>query len=602
MARNDIVLVDALLKKRSVGANARDAGELFERFVIEEVLKSYDLSGDEIEAGWIDGAHDGGIDAFYTLINGRPLVDPSDFPWPKSSADIKVILFTCKMRDSFLQAPLDAVLATVQEVFDLSIAPSAFRGKYSEELRECRSAFRTAFEQLSLNRPTVSFELVYACRGDSALLGDSVAARGAQIAALLESYFSASTASFIPVGAAELVDMHRQVKTFALDLPIQESLTAGNEGYVVLSRLTDYCEFVRDSEGHLRRYLFDSNVRAFLGTNFVNMDIARTLTDPASPNFWWLNNGVTILASHASLVGKTLKMKDIQIVNGLQTTESLHRNLKLGGAPSDDRRTLLVKVIVSNDERVRDRVIRATNNQTAVLTAALRATDRIQQDIEEVLLTSEWYYERRTNYYRNEGRPNAKILSQLQLAMASVALFIKDPSASSKLKEKRVRFSGVYEAIFSEHYPLKAWPVAAALIRGAEIAIVRHSRTDHLATWRGPLAYVAAVKLLGTFSYSIQELGGAKQSAITDALLDASWSLIRDAVQGKRSGKVSLAKMDRICERMKEIWGIAGNPADGRRPLPSAPKPPRIPRKPALPYVDSEQFLSEVSAALPVQP
>jgi len=600
VAKNDIVLVDALLKGRSVGTTSRDPGEVFERLVIEEVLKNLDLSGDEIESGWIDGAHDGGIDAFYTLVNGRPLVDPADFVWPKSSAEIRVFLFTCKLRDSFLQAPLDAVLATVQEVFDLSIPTSALRGKYNEELRRSRDAFRTAFEQVSLQRPVISFEFIYACRGDTEFLGESVAARGKQVAELLQSYFSASTATFKAIGAAELVDLHRQVRSFALDLPIQESLTAGDDGYVVLARLTDYCKFVSDEEGRLRRYLFDSNVRAFLGNNLVNRDIAQTLRDRTSPNFWWLNNGVTILVTDASLVGKTLRMKDIQIVNGLQTTESLHRNFRLA-TEDDERRTLLVKVIVSNDERIRDRVIRATNNQTAVETSALRGTDRIQQDIEEVLLTSDWYYERRTNYYRNEGRPDTRILSPLLMATASVALLMKNPAASSKLKEKRVRATGAYEAIFSDHYPLKAWPNAAALVRGAELAIGRFSRSDHLATWRGPLAFVAAVRLLGTFGYSLQQLADIKQSQVTDALLDESWALVRSAIKGAMSGRVTDAKMHRISERMADTWAPAGHPSDGRRPLPEG-LPTQPSAKPSTRFAGNEELLSAVSAALPRQP
>ena len=48
-------------------------------------------------------------------------------------------------------------------------------------------------------------------------------------------------------------------------------------------------------------------------------------------------------------------------------------------------RTLLIKVLVSTDVLVRDRIIRATNNQNAVELASLHATDKIQRDIEEIL-------------------------------------------------------------------------------------------------------------------------------------------------------------------------------------------------------------------------
>jgi hypothetical protein len=50
-----------------------------------------------------------------------------------------------------------------------------------------------------------------------------------------------------------------------------------------------------------------------------------SLDDPSGPDFWWLNNGITILATSATMVGKTLHLEDIQIVNGLQTTETIFR-------------------------------------------------------------------------------------------------------------------------------------------------------------------------------------------------------------------------------------------------------------------------------------
>lgn len=607
MAKNDVVLIDSLLRGRAVNSSLSQ-GDLFELFVIEQVLKNYDLSSEDIEAGWIDGTHDGGIDAFYTLVNGRPLFDPVDFPWPRSGAELKVLLFTCKHRDTFQQAPLDALLASLQELFDLAKPTADLTGKYSPELRKCRDSFIAAFDNLSLCRPTIAFELIYASRGDTTLLGESVAARGAQIEKLFEDYFSACSAKFIALGASELVDLHRQVKSFSLDLPVQECLTAGQEGYVVLARLTDYCRFVRDDKGELRRYLFDSNVRAFLGANLVNSDIAQTLSDPSAPNFWWLNNGVTILTTSASLVGKTLKLRDIQIVNGLQTTESIHRNLSPSSSTGIDHRSVLVKIIVSPDERIRDRVIRATNNQTAVEAAALRATDRIQQDIEAILLRADWYYERRTNFFRNEGRPESRILSPLVLATASVALVLKNPIASSKLKQKVVRGEEAYSLIFSDHHPLEMWPVAAALIRGAEAAVARanqsrkSARAKHLSTWRGVLAYVVAVRMLGSFSYSSADLVKLDISQADDAFFDDCWTTAKGAAGGLGNEKVTEAKMHQLNAHIAQAWSISGNPGDGKRdlpaPLPAAPRQISSVQR----SIESEEFLNTVSRALPLQP
>jgi hypothetical protein len=76
MAKNDVILVDGIIDQRVAEAlPSKERDEVFEFFVLEEVLKDYDLSQDEIESGWIDGSGDGGFDGFYVFINGHLLKD-----------------------------------------------------------------------------------------------------------------------------------------------------------------------------------------------------------------------------------------------------------------------------------------------------------------------------------------------------------------------------------------------------------------------------------------------------------------------------------------------------------------------------------------------
>ena len=195
------------------------------------------------------------------------------------------------------------------------------------------------------------------------------------------------------------------MKQFTLELPFQDHLAGPAGGYILIAQLADYYRFICDERGNLRRYLFDSNVRDYLGENKVNLDIADSLEDDSGPDFLWLNNGITILATNAVISGgRNMMMQDIQVVNGLQTTESIYRHFHGGSTRSSDR-TLSIKIVVSRDERLRDEIIRATNNQSAIEQAALHATDKIQRDIEQILERHDFYYERRKNYYRNIGRP-----------------------------------------------------------------------------------------------------------------------------------------------------------------------------------------------------
>ena len=155
--------------------------------------------------------------------------------------------------------------------------------------------------------------------------------------------------------------------------------------------------------------MFEANVRDYQGRTQVNDAIQASLQDKATEDFWWLNNGISILATKASLGGKTLTMEDPQIVNGLQTSREIYNYCK-GSDETNDERKILVRVMVPTEEESRDRIIKATNSQTVVLLSSLRATDKIHRDIEEYLRPRGLFYDRRKNYYRNEGKPRNKIV------------------------------------------------------------------------------------------------------------------------------------------------------------------------------------------------
>jgi hypothetical protein len=196
MAKNDTVLLDGIIDQRlaeSLPSKLRD--EVFEFLVLEEVLKDYDPSHEELDLGWIDGNGDGGIDGFYVFINGRLLDDLDDFSWPRSNASIEVWLVTCKHHETFLQATLDALLATLQELFDFSIDNNDLSGAYSDELIAARTLLHQAYRHLSIGRPILNFKIVYASRGDTTKLGESVSARAVQIETTVADLFSSSTAT-----------------------------------------------------------------------------------------------------------------------------------------------------------------------------------------------------------------------------------------------------------------------------------------------------------------------------------------------------------------------------------------------------------------------
>jgi hypothetical protein len=183
------------------------------------------------------------------------------------------------------------MLATAQELFDLSVDAADLKGAYSSALLNARGLLVSVYEKLAITNPKLTLSFVYCSRGDSTTIGESVKARSEQIRIAAAGFFSDAIATFTFMGATELIDR----------------------------------------QGNLRRYLFDSNVRDYLGENKVNLDITASLEDESGPDFLWLNNGITILATNAVISGgKNMLMQDIQVVNGLQTTESIYRHFHGG--------------------------------------------------------------------------------------------------------------------------------------------------------------------------------------------------------------------------------------------------------------------------------
>lgn len=522
--------------------------------------------------------------------------------WPKTGAELVVCLITCKHHDSFKQVTIDALAATLPEFFDFSIESKDLKGAYSPDLISQRTKLFFAYRRLAPRLNKMRIEVTYASRGDSNDIGTEVRARSDQIKKIITDSFAKCEASFNFVGAAELIDLNRKKPNYSLELPYVEVFSQG-ETYVLLANLSAYFRFISDDEGKLRRYLFDSNVRDFMGLNRVNEDIRETLNNAASPDFWWLNNGVTILATAASVIGNSIHMDEIQIVNGLQTTESIFRHFN-SSSFIDDNRAVLVKVIVSRDDSVRDAIIRATNNQTDVEQVSLHATDRIQRDIEEVLHRSGIFYERRKNFYANQGHSAGEIVTPLYIAAGYAALVLKLPHLAAGFRSKYIRSPEAYSAIFSDRSPLDVWPNIVKLLKHADqiLETVRPrgggSAERFLKSNRYLLCLASVAKHLGTFDFSAQDIAKLDADAITDDAMLVNWSRMA-AVGSTRAQWSSKQNVASFCLKMEAELGIKN--ARRIENAPNLVSAAQVPYDKRTQRVDKD-FAIKVHALLPDQP
>lgn len=608
MAKNDALLLDGIIDDRietNTPSNRRD--EAFEYLAFEQILKSYDLSSEEITHGSIDGRNDGGIDGFFIFVNGHLLTDIESFSWPKSGALLEIWIITCKHHDTFKQAPLDNMVASLSELFDLSTAADQFKGDYSDDVIKLRENLKFAYRKLSPRLSGFNIEYVYASRGDTAQIGESIASRSDQLVNITKESFGACKVGFHFIGSSELVNLHRKTPNFCLELPFTEVLSSG-ERYVLLANLADYYGFVSD-EGSLRRYLFDSNVRDFMGLNRVNEDIKNTLEDDESPDFWCLNNGVTILATSASLVGDSIKLEDIQIVNGLQTTESIFRYFEAGGEDKKNR-SVLIKVIVSQNDDVRDSIIRATNNQTDVEMASLHATDKIQRDIEDIFERSDYFYERRKNFHNNIGNPSSKVVTPLYIASGYVNLVLKSPQKASNLRSRFMRSDEAYNTVFSEKIPLSVYPVIAAVLKKTDLLLedFRPKRGSggerFLKRWRQIVSFITVSRILGSYDFSVVELSKLDIETYTYKAVKATW----DFICQRRSEDIISKNLKKkryyveLCREAAEEFSISDTDRVEQANNFNATGPATADRYRAEKVIVDLEFARKVDSLLPPQP
>lgn len=529
MSDNDIIILDKIVKgkKQQIEASLNDS-DFFEIFAFEQVLKNYELSYDELIKGNIDGGDDGGIDGLFVFLNGELLDDDTNLEHLRKNPLFEIFLIQAKSSNSFSELAVGRVISTTRNVLDLTKDTEKLKTLYNSKLIEKATTFRDAYMESTSLHPDVKLYYIYASKGDTANIHPKVKEFADELRKTVSQFFPSAQTETKFMGARELIDSSRLEKSYTLQLRFLENyLSRGDNNYIVLSSLIDYYKFVTDENGNLRRYIFESNVRDYQGNVEVNRDIQNSLACNDGMDFWWLNNGITILASKASIAGKVITLDDVQIVNGLQSTTVIHNYFK-SKDPKDKNdlsRSILIRIIVTIEPEARDRIIKATNFQTAIPPASLKAMDRIQRDIEDYFLQEGWFYDRRKNFYKNMGKPINKIIGIPLLAQAVMAIILKEPDNArarpSTLIKREEDYSRVFDNKISPRVYLfcaKAMKKIDALIRGD---LPKHKPQDRN-NLKFHIAMILTTKLTGKTEYQVQDVASLSVEDITDELITGS--------------------------------------------------------------------------------
>lgn len=441
--------------------------ELFEIYSAYQITKKHDLSFSDIENSIVDGSNDGGIDTFIIILNDNVIDSEESLNDIKftNTSEIHIYIGQSKQATKFVEKQLDNLLSSILYIFDLEKTQNELESRFNQNLIEKINLFRIVWQKIIQKGGKINLNYYYVSRANEFINNySSYQSKMSQIIDETKSKVHGVNVEFLNISAKELLEYHRISLSSQLDLqfkenPIPITYDANQDeeiGYIGVVKLNDFRNFIVDQNGSLRDNIFESNVRHYQGDVDVNKKIQNTIGNDSERDFWWMNNGITIIASKASPFGKKLNLTNPQIVNGLQTSFSIYHHYNETSNINDDR-SILIKVIQSNKKETIDKVISSTNNQSPVSPILLRATEDLQRNIEYFFLSKGYFYDRRKNYYKNQGKPLSKIFNIQFTAQSVEAIMNKNPSAARSKPTTLIKTDKSYSTIFNENIDLNVY-------------------------------------------------------------------------------------------------------------------------------------------------
>jgi hypothetical protein len=202
--------------------------------------------------------------------------------------------------------------------------------------------------------------------------------------------------------------------------------------------------------------LLERNIRRYLGLhgNRVNEGIRTTLRSTNPANFYFFNNGLTLVCedfSYNALQSSDyqIKVENLQIVNGGQTCMTIFKTseeLQKAGRNLPAEASVLVRIykLPKDNEDIVLQITHATNSQNPVDLKDLRANDAKQQRLEQSIQELGFNYRRK----RMDGATKPVDITSGAAAEAILAVWRHAPHQAKFLT--REHFGKLYETIFTD--------------------------------------------------------------------------------------------------------------------------------------------------------
>lgn len=425
MSQKDYKCLQKQIEDIELANNLKD----YHAFIYWFIETTFDYHKEEILNSICDGTHDKGIDAV--------IIDP---------IELKVVIIQSKYERAGDQVQINEnevkLLASVRNFFDSREALNAGIVKGNQVTKRLMNE---AFEVI--RRKNYTLELIFISTHKMAPHLDD----------LVYDSLGFAESEFRIYNYNRIMQLyHDKMRDFTpsigvYNLPFEDSdksiiKTSGNKSWV----LTVNVDEIRSLVNKYKDLLFRKNVRNFLGKSRTNRKILETLEiDP--DNFWYYNNGITILCDKANIVMEKgyIRLENPQIVNGCQTVMSI-KNFE-GEAHGE----VMVRAIESIDHEFINYLTLYQNSSNPVRNRDLKSNDPVQirlkhelrrQGIYFEIKRGEEYYTMAKKYPALKSEFNGNVLNNEDLAKMLATLKLGPARSLTGGSEKF--FGDFYDMIF----------------------------------------------------------------------------------------------------------------------------------------------------------
>jgi hypothetical protein len=428
LSKIDWDIIDGRINHAQTQQNLKNRSMALLWIVLEQYFPSLE---DRLAEVITDGQDDKGIDAI-NIVEGEGYAE--------------IYLFQSKCREN-----LDGTSKTLNdaEVLKISLFIEQLFDK-SDVLKDCGNfRLRQAVEQIWLLHERgiyCRYQIVF-CTNDQGLSQSATS--------IIESICQKhSQVGYEFYGPSDLIrDVTLQGKRRetgylqAIGKETLERIDGDIRGVIASVDANSFVELIKTSDGKsVKRYLFDENLRIFLGANGGhNSAIIATATSDDSHLFWYLNNGITITCKNYSYnkghVSPKIKIEDFQIVNGAQTSHSLIEASRINPEALSNV-VLTVRIYATDRKGVAERVAVATNSQARIQSRDLRANHPTLKKLELAFRDKGYFFERKKNLYSDQEQKVR--VDALKLGQIVMAYYLGEPDRA------KAESDTIFDAKFSE--------------------------------------------------------------------------------------------------------------------------------------------------------